>query len=133
MIVIRFAVIGTSTITRNFLTVAAEVPRLQFAGAYSRSLERAKAFGAEYGARLAFDSLDALAEDERVDAVYIASPNAFHSEQAVRLLRAGKHVLCEKPAASNRREWDAMETAARPIRSRWKSARSVVRRWLCAG
>lgn len=79
MIVIRFAVIGTSTITRNFLTVAAEVPRLQFAGAYSRSLERAKAFGAEYGARLAFDSLDALAEDERVDAVYIASPNAFHS------------------------------------------------------
>ena len=112
MIVIRFAVIGTSTITRKFLTVAAEVPRLQFAGAYSRSLERAKAFGAEYGARLAFDSLDALAEDERVDAVYIASPNAFHSEQAVRLLRAGKHVLCEKPAASNRREWDAMETAA---------------------
>ena len=69
MIVIRFAVIGTSTITRNFLTVAAEVPRLQFAGAYSRSLERAKAFGAEYGARLAFDSLDALAEDERAAAL----------------------------------------------------------------
>lgn len=113
MAVIRFAVIGTSTITRKFLAVATEVPSLQFVGAYSRSMEWARAFGAEYGAPLAFDSLDVLAGDERVDAVYIASPNACHSAQAVRLLRAGKHVLCEKPAASNRREWDAMEAAAR--------------------
>ena len=46
---------------------------------------------------LYYDSLQALAADKNVDAVYIASPNSLHCAQALCMLRAGKHVLCEKP------------------------------------
>ncbi|WP_410514577.1 Gfo/Idh/MocA family protein [Paenibacillus sp. BR2-3] len=52
------------------------------------------------------------AESPLIDAVYIASPSSCHASQAVMFLRQGKHVLCEKPLATNAREARAMmETA----------------------
>ena len=48
-----------------------------------------------------------------MQAVYIASPNCCHCEQAIRMMDAGKHVLCEKPAASNQEEYQRMLEAAR--------------------
>lgn len=54
-----------------------------------------------------------LAEDEGIDAVVIGTPNALHAEQAVACLRAGKHVLVEKPMATSVAECDAMVAAAR--------------------
>ena len=46
-----------------------------------------------------YTDLSALAADQEIDAVYIASPNACHFEQAKILLSAKKHILCEKPVA----------------------------------
>lgn len=48
-----------------------------------------------------FDDLEAFANSDCIDAVYVASPNCCHYEQVMTLLKAGKHVLCEKPMASN--------------------------------
>lgn len=53
------------------------------------------------GAHRAFDDLDALLDDPRVEALHIATPSAKHSEQAERALRAGKHVICEKPLTTS--------------------------------
>lgn len=110
---IRFATIGTSHITERFLEAAAQCPQLQYAAVCSRSMEKAGRFAERYGAETCHDSLEALAQDGSVDMVYIASPNALHCAQAVRLLRAGKHVLCEKPLASNTGEAEEMFRAAR--------------------
>jgi predicted dehydrogenase len=60
---------------------------------------RAKALADQYGAREL--SIDALLDSEEVDIVYIATPPSTHAPLAVRALRAGKHVLCEKPLATN--------------------------------
>lgn len=47
----------------------------------------------------AYQSLQELLEDPRIDSVHVTSPNRFHFEQASKCLEAGKHVLCEKPLA----------------------------------
>ncbi len=69
------------------------------AAVVSRDEGRARKFAAKHGAATAYDNFDAMLRDDAVDAVYIASPNALHAEQAVKAARAGKHVLVEKPMA----------------------------------
>ncbi len=64
---------------------------------YSRDRGRAEAFAQKHGARAAFDSLEELLADSRVEAVFLCSPNALHAQHAIQAARSGKHVLCEKP------------------------------------
>ena len=111
-LVMRFAVIGTNFITDRLLTAAGEVPGFRLEAVCSRTRERGREYAAKWGAPRVFTDLDELAACPEVDAVYIASPNALHRAQAVKMLRAGKHVLCEKPAASNARELREMYAAA---------------------
>ena len=65
----------------------------------SRDMGRAEAFAQRHGAPAAYDSLDELVKDPRVDVVFIASPNHLHAPYTKVAARAGKHVLCEKPMA----------------------------------
>ena len=101
---IRIASIGTGIIVDWFLEAVAAVEEVEYVGAFSRTLEKAHAWGEPRGATLFFDSLDELAACPDIDAVYIASPNALHMPYAKQMLAAGKHVLAEKPLASNARE-----------------------------
>ncbi|WMJ88191.1 Gfo/Idh/MocA family protein [Anaerocolumna sp. MB42-C2] len=105
---IRFATIGTSKITRQFLQAAKLADHFKLIGAYSRELNKAVSFGQEFGAELFFDNLDVLAECSMIDAIYIASPNSQHYDQAVTMLRSGKHVICEKSLGSNVKEVESM-------------------------
>ena len=66
---------------------------------YSRDRSRAEEFAQRHGAQAAYDSLDDLLKDSRVDAVFTCSPNALHAEQTMQAAQAGKHVLCAVPAA----------------------------------
>ena len=65
----------------------------------SRDMGRAQAFAQRHGATAAYDSVEELVKDPRVDVVYIASPNDLHSRYTKTAAEAGKHVLCEKPMA----------------------------------
>lgn len=109
---VRFGVIGTGTAAEKFLSVTAGIREFRLAAVYSRDPARAKAFGQSFGAKYFYDDLDEFAKCGQVDAVYIASPNACHCSQAVLMLRNKKHVLCEKPLASNVREVKEMFGAA---------------------
>lgn len=115
--VVRFATIGTNFIVDAFLKVAADVPGFQLSAVYSRSNERAAEFVAKHSALhpgvLLFTSLDELAGCADVDAVYVASPTSEHARQAKLLLRAGKHVLVEKPACSHAAELQGVIDAAK--------------------
>ncbi|WP_010277473.1 Gfo/Idh/MocA family protein [Paenibacillus senegalensis] len=109
---IRFGVIGTNWITEAFLQAASGVEGCQLTAVYSRTEERARQFAEKHGAPYWFTDLKAMAASDQLDAVYIASPNAFHAEQAILYMEHGKHVLCEKPMASNVLEVQQMVAAA---------------------
>lgn len=104
MSTLRIATVGTGIIVDWFLEAVAQTEGIELVGAYSRSLDKARAWGEPRGARLFFDNLDELAACPDIDAVYVASPNALHIPYAKIFLAAGKHVLAEKPLASNCRE-----------------------------
>jgi len=109
---IRFAVIGTNWITQRFIDAAHESGKMKLTAIYSRTLEGAKAFGHDYPVEHYFDSLDALAASEHIDAVYIASPNSMHCQQSLLFLRHKKHVICEKPLSSNLQQAEEMIACA---------------------
>lgn len=101
---IRFATIGTNFVVEWFLKCAAQVEELQYNGTYSRSIEKAEKFAKEHNGNLIFDDLEELAKSKDIDAVYIASPNSLHYEQARLMIKNKKHVMIEKTITSNLRE-----------------------------
>jgi len=98
---IKLAVIGTNWITDKFIQAALQTGRFELCAVYSRSLDKAQIFGDKYAVSYFFNDLEVFANSTEFDAVYIASPNSFHSSQSIRMLRSSKHVICEKPLASN--------------------------------
>ena len=79
----------------------------------SRDKGRAEAFAARHQASEAYDSLDAMLSDSRIDGVFISSPNSLHAGQAIQAARAGKHVLSEKPMTTTLEDALAMVRACR--------------------
>ena len=105
---IRFGMVGTGFIADWVLAGARQDPRFEAAAICSRNQATADAFAAKHGIPHTFTSLEEMARSPLVDAVYIASPNALHASQSILCMRHGKHVLCEKPMASNAVEARAM-------------------------
>lgn len=109
---LRVATIGTSWITRQFADDSRSVAGIALACAYSRDASRAAEFAAEIGAAAASADLPGMLASPDVDAVYVASPNSAHFEQALAAIRAGKHVLVEKPATLTAAEFQELAAAA---------------------
>ncbi|MEX3071282.1 Gfo/Idh/MocA family protein [Vibrio alginolyticus] len=97
----KLAIIGTNWISQQFVEAAIQTGEFSLSAVYSRDIEKARSFGTPFGAESFYDNLEALGQDSDIDAVYIASPNSLHAPQALQMLKAGKHVICEKPMASN--------------------------------
>ncbi|WED24823.1 Gfo/Idh/MocA family oxidoreductase [Vibrio sp. JC009] len=112
---IKLAIIGSSWITEKFVDAAIASGEFELAGIYSRSISKAKNFLPSLQSKECafFDDLTTLAQDTRIDAVYVASPNSHHCEQACLLMEQGKHVICEKPLASNAAQASKMFSVAK--------------------
>lgn len=110
---VRFGVVGTNKITDWLLTGAHEDERFELSAICSRTQERADEFAAKYGVKHTFTSVEEMASSDVVDAVYIATPNCTHAKIAITCMNQGKHVLCEKPMASNAQEVKQMIDAAK--------------------
>jgi predicted dehydrogenase len=103
----RWAVVGPGRIARRFAQAVRELPGARVAAVVGRDEARARAFADECAAPgevFVATALDELLQRREADAVYIATPHAFHFEDAARCLRAGLPVLCEKPLAVNLRQ-----------------------------
>lgn len=102
---VRFGVVGTNNITDWVIEGARQDGRFELTAVCSRTQERADEFAAKHNIPYTFTSLEEMASSDKIDAVYIATPNSCHCEQALTCICRGKHVLCEKPLASN--AWEA--------------------------
>src|SRR6185437_9926154 len=96
---------------------ARRAPRVEATCVAARDPERARRFAAEHDIPRAVESYDALVRDPGIDAVYVGLPASLHCAWTLRALAEGKHVLCEKPFASNAAEAERMvaETGARGL------------------
>jgi predicted dehydrogenase len=103
---VRLGIIGTGGILDRFLPGAERSRAIEVVAVASRDGERARRFAAERGIARAHGSYDALLGDPDVDAVYIPLPNSMHHEWTMRSLRAGKHVMAEKPYSTSAAEVD---------------------------
>lgn len=103
---ITYGVIGTNWITDSWIQAANKTGQWQLQAVYSRTREQADKFASKYACSKLYTTLDDLAADQDLQAIYIASPNSLHYEQAKQMLKAKKHVLLEKPATSTPAELD---------------------------
>lgn len=108
----NFAIIGTNFICDWLIADAKQCEKFHVQAVYSRTMEKAKAFAEKYQIPDCYDSLEELAAADNIDAVYVASPTFLHAAHSIQMMKAGKHVLCEKPIASNEKEIrEMLETA----------------------
>jgi predicted dehydrogenase len=110
---LRIGVLGAARIVPRALVAPAQtIDQVQVTAIAARDPARARAFAARHGIPQVYDSYAALIEDPTLDAIYNPLPNSLHAEWTIRALRAGKHVLCEKPIANNADEARQMAQAA---------------------
>jgi predicted dehydrogenase len=111
--VLRIGVLGTARITaKALLGPTASVPHVTAAAVAARDGSRAEAYAEQHEIPVAYGSYEALLADPDIDAVYNPLPNSRHGPWTLKAIAAGKHVLCEKPFASNAEEAEQVAEAA---------------------
>ena len=138
---VRWGILGTGKIARQFATALQQTPGAVLAGVASREAATAAAFASEFGVAASFGSYQALADADGIDLIYIGTPHPMHAENALMALHAGKGVLCEKAFTVNRREAEQVVALARSKRlflmeamwTRFMPALAAVRRLIGEG
>ncbi len=138
---LRLGILGPGKIARRFLNCIHLAPGVTAVAVGSRSLARAQELAAEYAIPHAYGSYEEAVSDPDVDAVYVATLHPQHEEHALLALRAGKHVLVEKPftlneASARRIAQEAQSRGLFCMEAMWTRFFPVmdqVRAWISAG
>ena len=112
-VTLNWGLLGVAAIAKAFVRGLGQSTRGRAVAVASRSKEKADGFARAFDLPRAHGSYEALLADPDVDAVYVALPHPLHAEWAIKALRAGKHVLCEKPFTVNFGQAMAVAEAAR--------------------
>lgn len=126
---IRIGVIGLGTMGRHYVRIYSEHPLAEVVAVSARRPEQVEEFRTRYGADGYTDYRRMLERDD-LDAVVVATPDAFHYEPARDALESGRHVLVEKPFTTRTQEADALLRVAR--RTGKKVQVAFNHRWLSA-
>lgn len=97
----NFGIIGAGSIAHAMATTIEQMPDTNMYAIASRNIDKAVEYQKQYHMDKAYGSYEELIKDENIDVIYIATPHAFHYEQAKLCLENGKHVLCEKAFTAN--------------------------------
>ena len=110
---LRFGILGAAKIAPNALTLpAGQVPEVEVMAIAARDPQRAREFATANGIPRVLATYEDVLADRDIDVVYNPLPNSLHCEWSIRAMRAGKHVFCEKPLASNADEAARMAQVA---------------------
>ena len=121
-IAMKFGIIGTNWITDRFITAAKEHPEFSIGAIYSRTEETGREFAEKHNVNNVYTDMVEMFQSGNIEAVYIASPNAFHAEQSILAMKNGIHVLCEKPAVTSLNEMDQVIKASEEYQTTYMEA-----------
>ena len=112
---LRVALMGLGSYAERVAEAMQSSKRARLTGLISGTPSKLQEWGTKFGVaekhRYNYENFDRIKDDPDIDAVYIITPNALHRDQAIRVARAGKHVICEKPMAVNATEGQDMVDA----------------------
>jgi predicted dehydrogenase len=111
-VTVQWGILSTARINGKLLAGAAQSQAAAVKAVASRDIIRAREYAEEHGIERAYGSYEELLADPELEAVYISLPNSLHLEWTERALRAGKHVLCEKPLGRRADEVEAVFSVA---------------------
>ncbi|KAB7897200.1 gfo/Idh/MocA family oxidoreductase [Rouxiella sp. S1S-2] len=113
---LRWGIVGPGWVAQKFVAALQKNTRQRILAVAGSSITKAEEFGQKMGIPKAFGSIEELLNGGDVDVVYISTPHTAHYACAMQAIRAGKHVLVEKPLAINAREVASLQQAAREHR-----------------
>jgi len=108
----RWGILGAGHIAEKFCTALTDTEGAEVYAIASRDMNKAAAFATKHKAVKWYDNYKAMMQDKNVDIIYIATPHAFHAEQAIACMKHTKPVLCEKPLSLSYQQTKAMIHAA---------------------
>lgn len=112
---LRVALMGLGSYAERVAEAMQSCKRARVTGLISGTPSKLQEWGTKFDVpekhRYNYENFDRIRHDPDIDAVYIITPNALHRDQAIRVARAGKHVICEKPMAVSAREGHDMVDA----------------------
>lgn len=109
---IKWGIVGCGRIADQFCHDLAFTNNCELYAVAARDGNDANTFAAKFGAPKAYQGYQALFDDQEVDVVYIATPHNFHFQNASDAIKAGKHVLCEKPITISTQECQELSKLA---------------------
>lgn len=109
----KLGMIGTGDITSSLIEAAGFEERILPYAIYSRNMKTAESFKQKHNLELAYDDMSEMLENDDIDIIYVASPNGLHYKQSLEAIKAGKHVLIEKPMSLLPEEIDDLYTLAK--------------------
>lgn len=109
---IKWGIVGLGGIAHSFAS-AFQSEHAELVGVASRTLQKAYDFSKQYSIPKAYGSYEQLAYDPEIDIVYLATPNSYHKDNMMMILKAGKHVLCEKAITMTKAELDEVLSYAK--------------------
>ncbi len=110
---LRIGIVGPGNIAHRFANAIKNVGNAQLVAVASRTRENAEKFGDEFNIPYRFESYEAMAESDVIDAAYIAVPHSGHKACSILMMNNKKHVICEKPLAVNKKECEEMIACAK--------------------
>lgn len=109
----RWGIVGTGYISNRFTDGLQVVEDCEIAAVASRDLNRAKLFADKFGIKKSYGSYEQMAKDQDIDIIYIGTPHTEHVKDSIMFLKAGFHVLCEKPLGVNAKQVEEMIRVAK--------------------
>jgi predicted dehydrogenase len=114
---LRVAIMGLGSYGTRVAEAMQSCSRAKLTGVISGTPSKIKNWQSKYNIPekncYNYDNFDSIKNNPDIDAVYVITPNALHHDEAIRVAKAGKHVICEKPMAINAKEGQEMVDACK--------------------
>ena len=139
---LRIGILGCGNIAGTLASTMAKMPdRIRIEAVASRDKAKAEEFASGFAVEKAYGSYEELYEDPSVDLIYVATPHAFHHNQMMAALNAGKNILCEKAFCINAKEAEEVFAlaakkhlyVAEAIWTRYMPSRKIIREIIESG